>query len=947
MSEVTNLAAAVSPDGGTVVLDVYSMLWTVPADGGVATQITEPSLEATRPVYSPDGGLIAFQSYRGGYYHIWVVRPDGTGLRQLTFGSHDDREPAWSPDGSAITFASDRAGEGSFDIYAVAVDSGDLTRWTSSATEEYEPAWSPDGNEIAFVEAEGRNTLIAAVDRDGNRRPLTTGGRAPSWTPDGSGVLYWQGGGLFLNGTAVTQGEDVFTFAPRWMSDSTFLYTADGRVWIRDLTTGARQEIPFEAVVELERPVWEPKEREWSSSAPHSVEGLVNPRLSPDGRTIVFGALNDLHLLTAGKPRQLTDDQYWEYDVEWSRDGQAITYTSDKQGSPDVYRRDLATGQEQKLTSGAGAEYGASLSPDTARLAYLDQDNGLQVLDLASGAVTSLGAGPGGELWEGTSWSPDGRYLALGDGAFAPNKRFREDFNSIWVVDTQTGAQVPYPVADDGSIADLGDSGPVWSPDGAWMAFIMESVLWVIPVGPDGAPTGPARQVTEETADSPSWSGDSQRLLYLHHGELTSVGIDGGDVREHEVKLKWQDDVAHGRTVIHAGRMWDGVSEEAVEDVDIVLDGDRIVRVEPHRDRGHRGARFIDASDQTVMPGMFEMHSHPQDMRFYGTKWWNFYLSMGFTSTVSMGGFLNEAVSARESLAAGELLGPRSFVAGELIDGSRVSHPETRAIVSDEQLERELDRQSALEPDLYKTYVRTAPHHMARVAEVAHAEGVPAFSHILTTTATLGLDGTSHLGATQRAGYNNVTSPAGRSYQDVVDVYSAGGVDLVATPFNAAGLLGLQPGLADDPRVQRLLPASDIARVEEAVATVPTAEQVARISASTALYAEILRAGGNVSAGTDSPLAIPGIQNHMVLRSLVAGGMTEAEALRTATSIAAETMGVAADLGTVEPGKLADLVFIDGDPLADIDQLVNVGATMKGGQHTTQEEILAAFPERP
>jgi imidazolonepropionase-like amidohydrolase len=73
--------------------------------------------------------------------------------------------------------------------------------------------------------------------------------------------------------------------------------------------------------------------------------------------------------------------------------------------------------------------------------------------------------------------------------------------------------------------------------------------------------------------------------------------------------------------------------------------------------------------------------------------------------------------------------------------------------------------------------------------------------------------------------------------------------------------------------------------------------------------------------------------------------MTEAEALRTVTSNAARTLGVGDDLGTVEAGKLADLVFVDGDPLADITQLIDVGAVMKGGHYITREDLLTAFPE--
>lgn len=946
MDEVTNLAASVSPDGRTAVLAIYGMLWTVPIEGGTATRLTPRSREDSRPAWDPTGGRIAFQSYDG-HYHVWTVRPDGGDLQRLTSGDFDHREPAWSSDGESIAFSSDRAGDGSLDIWSIQIADHELTRWTASESEEFEPAWGPGRDEVTYVSGTTESPRIRAVDSDGSDRSLDVEGRVPSWSPDGQRLAVWHDGRIIVDGDPITAAkEDVFTVAPGWTSTGSLLYTADGRVWTRQLDGGRRVETPFRAGVPLARPSWQPRSRTWDSRAAVPVTGLVTPRLSPDGRSIAFVALGDVYVMKRGRPTQVTKDQYWAYDVEWARDGRSITYTSDRAGTPDVYRYVIATGEEEQLTDGAGAKYGASLSPDGKRLAYLDEDNGLHVRTLASGAVESFGTSPGGELWEGTSWSPDGRRIALADGAFAPNTRFREDYNSIWVLDTKTGERTPHAPAERGSLADLGDGGPAWSPDGRFMAFVMESTLWILPVDRTGAPTGPARQVTTDTADSVSWSGDSRRLLHLHHGRLRSIGIDGHGKRYHEVPLRYRNAVQQGQTIIHAGRLWDGTSDRLRTDVDVTVRQGRITSITKHQERGasaRRGARFIDASDQTVVPGMFEMHSHPQDMRYYGTKWWSFYLSMGVTSTVSMGGFLNESVAVRESLASGRIVGPRLFFAGELIDGSRVSHPETRAIVSDEQLERELRRQRAMRPDLFKTYVRTSPKHMERVAQVAHEDGVPVFSHILPTTATLGLDGTSHFGATQRAGHNHVTSPEDKSYKDVVDIYSKGKLDLVVTPFESSALLGLDPDLARDDRVQRLLPAKDVARVERDAANRPTADEVEAIADSTRIFGRIVRAGGRVSTGTDAPLAVPGVQNHMALRSLVAGGMTAAEALRTVTSVAAETMGVGADLGSIEEGKMADLVFIDGDPLKDIDALTKVDSVMKGGELITRADLLGAF----
>ncbi len=127
VSEGTNIAATVSPDQSTIIMDLQGTLWSMPFKGGNAKQLTDPLLEPARPDFSPKGDAVAFQSYSGGTFHIWIMKPDGTGLRQLTDGHGDDRDPRFSPDGTKIAFSSDRAFKGSYDIWVVDVASGKLT----------------------------------------------------------------------------------------------------------------------------------------------------------------------------------------------------------------------------------------------------------------------------------------------------------------------------------------------------------------------------------------------------------------------------------------------------------------------------------------------------------------------------------------------------------------------------------------------------------------------------------------------------------------------------------------------------------------------------------------------------------------------------------------------------------------------------------------------------
>jgi Tol biopolymer transport system component/imidazolonepropionase-like amidohydrolase len=955
LSEGTNIAASPAPDRSRIVVEMQGVLWIAPFAGGAAQPITTWPLEATRPSWSPRGDLIAFQAYQGGGYHVWTVRPDGTGLTQRTFGPYDDREPAWSPDGASLAFASDRAEEGSFDIWTVDLAGGDLVRRTSAPSEGYEPAWAPDGKALAFVE-DGR--AVIAIDAGGARRTLATapagGIDGPAWRPDGWGVVYVGAGRnpddtpnsrLMSEGRPLATGEDVFPFRPTFVSETELLYTADGGIRVRDLASGAVRAIPFTAELTLERPDWTPKKRDLSSRRPQKARGLLNPRLSPDGRSVVVGALGDLYRIAPGRaPEPLTRDGYFETDPEWSADGRAILYTSDKEGRPNVYRRDLETGAERRLTdAGPGAAFGSALSPDGRRLAYLDQDNALQLLDLATGRVRKLADAKGRELVGRPTWSPDNRHLAFNDRGQV-NSRFREGYNQIRVVNADTGADRFVSPAPYESIADRGDSGPVWSPDGRWMAFILRSTLWVLPVEPDGTPTGAARPVTREAADSPSWSGDSKRLLYIHEGGLKTVALDGTDPRPVPFDLAFANDVPTGVTVIHAGRLWDGVSEAVRTDVDVVVRGDRIAEVRPHRATPEPGARYVDASDRTVLPGLIEMHNHPDDEgHAYGTRYWRMYLSMGVTSALSLGGFLNEEIAKREALASGRVLGPRLFATGELFDGSRMAHPPTRAVTSDEQLELEIARQGALDTDFFKTYVRLPAARMARVGQAARARGLASGSHFLWPGIQSGQTLTTHLSATTRTGYSPTVSPSGKSYADVTTLYAKGRFGLIHTPFVAASLVGDDPAMLDDPRVRTLFTAADVAAMRRAAARPLSAAQRAEIARTGATLAAIVRGGGSLGLGTDAPLTVPAITLQLGLRSLVQGGLTPVEALRTVTSTAARLIGADQDLGAIAPGKLADLIVVRGEPLKDIADLYRVEQVMKGGRLLTQADIAAGF----
>lgn len=973
VNEGTNIAAAVSPDHKTIIFDLQGALWSLPFGGGKAKRLTDPFLEPSRPDYSPKGNLIAFQAYKGGTFHIWTASPDGTSLRQITTGHGDDREPRFSPDGAKIAFSSDRAFEGSYDIWVVDVASGKLERRTSSPDDEYEPAWSPDGSEIAFVSGVGANaTKVLAINSSTTIRTIGSAPPeahvdSPSWSPDGKRAAWIEFSRnvsrLVISGNPAGSGHDVFPFPATWLSSNQILYTGDGKIRVTDLDSQKTSDIPFEAQFTLNRPAYKHKPVDLNSVTSRQVKGIVSPAISPDGKQIVFEALNQLWLLDAkgGKPRQLTNDKFYKEDPAWSPDGRSIAYSSDKAGTEDLYVLDVATHEEKRVTTDSdSAEVSAAWSRDGRKLAYQDQNGATYIVDIATGDKRKIADA----LFEPAkpSWSANGKTIAI--GAVKPyTRRYREGTSQILTVDVATGAQKYTEPAPFKSLSTRGEDGPIYSPDSSSVAFVSESVLWIRPVDANGVPTGEARQINHEVTDAPAWSGDSKHLLYLSNGKLRLISADGSDVRTVPLDLSWKYEVPAQRTIIHAGRFWDGRGAEVKTDVDVIVVNDRIQTIEPHRDRKEDGtAKFVDASKLTVIPGLWESHTHEWiSGKFYGDRLGRLWLAYGVTELQSQGDPVYRAVETREAFGSGERIGPRFFATGEAIDGERVYYNFMRPTTSDAQLDLELSRAKALDYDLLKTYVRL-PHAMQEKAmQFAHDKiGVVTASHYMLPGMAYGMDGMTHVSATARLGFAYTRSAAFVSYEDMRKLFEVSGMWDISTPFTSSPLYAEDPEMVEDPRLLKLNTPWDenVLRAKLAVAqgkkltvlpegfrggATDPAVNLDTLRKEEATVGAILRGGGIVLAGTDSPLDSVATALHLNLRAQAKYGIEPWRALQTATLLPARAFGVEKDLGTLEPGKLADLVAVSGDPLTDIKAAANVQFVMKGGRIYSIAELTAPF----
>ncbi|HZP47202.1 MAG TPA: amidohydrolase family protein [Vicinamibacterales bacterium] len=962
--EGTSMSVAVSPDGRTLAIDMQGSIWTLPATGGAAKRITDIYNDARQPAWSPDGKWIAFFAYRDGGYDLWAVAPDGSNQHKLTWGPFDDREPVWSHDGTKIAFSSDRGNPlgSDYNIWVLDVASGAVRQMTKDPADDYMPSWSPDDKEIVFASARENSSSLWIVDAaTGAERKggVSGGGRldAPSWGPGGDIVYHKTTGGrgapageaetsrYEIAGKTITGSENVFAFRASWASPTTFYYVSDGKIRRRDTgAAGAAPEtIAFSATLQVTRAngSYPRRKRDFTSTTPRQALGIVRPVISPDGKQIAFAALGDIYVMpVGGKPVNLTNDAAFDTDPSWSPDGRQLVYSSDRNSEHlQLWIRDMASGQARQVTHLTTQPQGASFSPDGTRIVFFDVSGmwrvaNMSILDIASGRVTKIHdtlAQPGTP-----TWSPDGTRVALAE--VAPiTRRFREGTNQVLTIAADPG---PLPPAEGGgaervapmmasdkwfapepmmSIDSRGNCGPVWSPDGTKMAAIYEGTLAVWPVASSGEPLGPPRHVTSESAHAPSWQGDSKHILYQNYDKLRIVDIESGETKTVPLDLKWTPAIPTTKLVVHAGKLIDMKSSVERANVDVLVDGNRIVSVVPHAAANHANREVVDGTDLTVMPGLTEFHSHIQPD--FGEAEGRAFLAFGITQVRSPGNTPYEPVEEREANEAGVRPGPRVWGTGNLMEWQRVYYKMGIALSGPAHFEMELQRAKILQYDMLKSYVRLPDLQQKRMVEFAHSIGIPVATHEIYPAAFVGVDNTEHTSATSRRGYSPKMATMQRAYEDVVQLFGKSGRYLTPTMFGSGRLaFDKEPDLKNDPRF-RLYPQwmqDEVSREPSGAAPAP---------GNGKMVLDVMKAGGTIVAGTDTPNAI---NVHGELMSYVAAGMSTYDALKTATVNPARALNV--ETGTIEPGKLADIVIVEGDPLADIAAAHHVKRVVANGR---------------
>lgn len=980
----------ISPDGAWIAFisdrNGSNNLWIANPDGSNARKLSDDKqLGAISPVWMPDSKYIVV-TRRGLKNEFTMYNIDGGKGAKLN-GDKEEAE-VWgagaeiSPDGKYLYFAQGVDSNGPvrnfpvtqisrYDFVTGAVDQ--ITRGEGGAVR---PALSPDGRMLAYgtrfetktgfrirdLQTGADRWLIYPVQRDGqeNYRPpsrdLLPG---YSFTPDGNSIVF----------------------------------NAEGKIWRVDVASGDKTEIPFTADIDLDiGPDLTAGYR--VPQGPLTATLIHDPQLSPDGERIVASVLTKLYVMDAeegAEPERLTSGDAWEFKPVWSPDGRWIAYvTWSMNDGGQVWRmRSNGSGRPQQLTDVAAFYTDLVYTPDGQSLLAMRGNEYMrhQLHSEFGGMDLPL------ELVSLPANGGDQTAITAARSARTPH--FGANADRVYLYD-ETGL---FSIQLDGSDRreELAVTVPQGnrprekppkaemvkiSPDGRYALALGIKQVWAMPVARTGgkAPSVdlrggalPVAQLTDIGADFFGWNTDGSSVYWAIGSTFFERSLDSIEFGEDEKGATDEDDeeepyvprdehesvrafpfkvvvarhtpsgsmLLSGANVISmAGATTDAMNSVDAEQ-DILVTDNRIAAIGASGSVDTpEGTEIIDVSGKYIVPGFIDTHAHwefrtgdvlePQNWTITAN------LAYGVTAGLDVQTSTTDYLAYRDFVETGQSVGQRTFMTAVGIFGNTdfQSYDATHSY-----LRRYKDHYNTHNIKSYMVGNRKQRQWVVLASDdlelMPTTEG-GADQKLNITHAIDGMHGNEH------------TLPDSPIFRDVVELLARTKTAYTPTlivQYNAESMreyFFTRDNVHDNPKIQRFYPHN---RLDELTQRRPGWQQddEFQFKQAAAQAAKVQRAGGLIGIGAHSELQ--GLGYHWEMWAFEMGGMTPVEVLRAATIDGAAIVGINEDLGSIEVGKLADMVILKANPLENIRNTEDIDRVIQNGRLYDGDTLDQIWPD--
>jgi len=942
--------------------------WVSNVDGSSPRQITSETVNSiTGPTWGPDGTYIAaarlFSS--DDKLHSAELRlfelAGGTGrlLVPVPASGENVHEPQFSRDGKYLYYTEKVSPRTDSVVYIdanhinYAIMRRDLrTGWTEELIKGFgsatTPELAPDGNRLAFIRRVKAKTVLFVYDiATGEQRPIFDGlDRDDQADYIGQGMYYPQFG---------------------WFNDSRHVAIwAKGRLWKIDMESGETAEIPFR-VHAHHRITKPPRFTHELAPKTFTVRAIRHLAFSPGGETVVFNALGRLwrKMLPADKPVRLTHSSAFEFEPAFSPNGKLIAYVEWQDETGGVLKLTDRNGSPVRtLLKSGGVVRSPAFSPDGTKLLYkIDMGDrclggheariGIYWIDLKGGEshyVTAPGIAP--------MFSPDGQRIYYSLEEYVDH----QTVTRLESVNLQGFDRRVHVTTRDADTSELR-----LSPDLRWLAFRDHQQYYVAPYRDSGIPfligtsgeSVPVERLTALGGYELTWSSDSKTVRWALGDTLYAASIadrfqPGGDpqLATSSVSLEVPADAPKGVVAFVNGRIITMAGDEVIERGTLIVNGNRIEAIGKAADVAvPSGAKVIDVAGKTLMPGLFDMHGHINNCYYSSSglipqKQQSRYADLAYGVTTNYDPYTSElsAYSQSEMTLSGDMVGPRSIESGSVAFGRTGKGDHTFIPINSYEDARALmERKKALGGIIVKSYrqpMRSQRQQLIKAGRdtgiMVDVEGESNFFNNITMI----LDGQTNL-------QHNM--PVATYYNDVVQLMRYGQTPHTPTLVIVFGeLLGENyiyehTRLWEDPKAKEFVQVttSGYSPLAPGHYAPPYVRNMTTIHAADEIYDIGFRsvsrsikklddAGVIINAGSHGEVA--GLAEHWEMWLLAEGGMSNLHVLRTATLNGPRTLGFAKQVGSLQVGKLADLLVLDRNPLEDIHNTNTVRFTMVNGR---------------